>query len=186
MPYPPKLTEDSLKELVGLVRAGVPIKTALRSKGINERAAWRWLRNGAERPGSIYGAFREQMIAAEAEADVIDIQILTNAKSRTSRRVTTVTKKEPRTTPAGTVMDTTEETVTVVELPPDPKWALEMLRARNPAFRTNSQVEVTTTEIPRDLMARTIAERLRIVRGDSGPSMLRDGDEEARRLMGGS
>lgn len=186
MPYPPKLTEAMLTTLVGQVRSGVPIKTALRANNINDRAAWRWLRNGLERPGSIYGAFREQLLAAEAEADVIDITILTNAKSRTTRTVTTVTKKEARRENGIDVMAVTDETETVTVRPPDPKWAWEMLRARNPAFRTNLQVNVDPTPIPKEMMARTIAEKLRIIQGGTGPSMLLEGDEEARRMMGGT
>lgn len=186
MAYPTKLTEELLGQLVGMVQAGVPIKTALQSKGVHEKAAWRWLRNGQERPGSIYGAFRERLLQAQAEADVIDVTILTNAKTKTARRVTTVTKRKARRLLDETVMDVTESTTTEVVLPPDPQWAWRMLQARNPAFRTNIQVDTTTTEIPREIMARTIAEKLRIVQGGEGPSMLRDGDEEARRLMGGS
>lgn len=180
-----KLTEDVLRELVGLVRAGTPIKTALQAKSIHESTAWRWLNNGRERPGSIYGAFRQELIAAQAEADVIDIQILTNAKTRTSKRTTTVTKRKPTKAGDSFVLDVSEQTTTEVELPPDPRWAWEMLKARNPAFRAATQVDMTVSEVPRDVMARTIAEKLRLVQGGEGPSLLADGDSEAARLMQG-
>lgn len=184
MPAHLTLTEELVTRIVGKVRAGVPPKTAFRSESVNEKTAWRWLKNGGERPGSIYGHFRDQLEAAIAEADVIDITIIGRAKSQPSRRVTTVTKRQARIEHGERVMVDTEITETVVEIPPDPKWAAWMLERRNPAFRATHQVEATVGEIPKDIMARTIAERLRLVQGGKGPTMLRDGDEEARQIMG--
>lgn len=186
MAHHPKLTEESLAKLVSMVRSGTPIKTALRAEGIHEKAAERWLRNARERPGSIYGAFRDQITRAKAEADVVDIQILANAKTRTSRRVTTVTKHEAHHEDGVDVMRVAERTVTEVELPPEPIWAWRMLQARNPAFRTNAPaVDVTVNQVPHDVMARTIAEKLRLVQGGEGPSMLAEGDSEIASFLQG-
>lgn len=184
MPYPTKLTPELLEELVAIVRGGVPVRTALQAKGVHSSRAWSWFRNGQERPGSIYGAFREQIIRATAEADTIDLQIITNAKTRGATRKTTVVKHEARVTPAGTVMEETERIVTTVELPPDANLALKMLERRNPAFRATQQIDASVTAVPREIMARTLAERLRMIQGGEGPSMLLEGDDEARRIMG--
>jgi len=185
MPYPTLLTEELLEKLVQEVRAGTPLPIALQAEGIDRKRAWNWLRNGAERPGSIYGAFRQRMTQAQAEADVVDILVINRAKTQGSKRVTTVTKHEARRVDGEDVMVPTEKTITEVVLPPDAGLALKMLERRNPTFRPTHQVDTNVSVVPQDVMARTLAEKLRTIQGGGGPSMLEEGDEEARRLMSG-
>lgn len=184
MAPPTGLTEELLKRLVNEVTAGVPVKTAFASEGVERKRAWRWLKNGQDRPGSIYGALRQQLVQAVAKATVNDVVIITNASTRPSRRVTTVTKSEARRDGNQVVMEETEQTVTVVEIPPDPKWAAWKVERREKEFRLTHQVEAAVGVVPADVMARTLGEKLRQIQGGDGPTLLQEGDDEARLLMG--
>lgn len=184
MPTPTDCTPELVERIVGKVRAGTPPPLAFQSEGVDRKRAWRWLRNGQERPGSIYGHLRQRLTVAVAEADVVDILIINRAKTQGATRRTTVTKHEARQDGENVVMVATEQTVTEVDIPPDAGLALKMLERRNPAFRPTHQVDTNLNVVPHDVMARTIAEKLRLIQGTPGPSMLEEGDDDARRIMG--
>ncbi len=185
MPTPTACTPDLVERLVTKVRAGTPAPLAFESEGVDRKRAWRWLRNGQERPGSVYGHLREKLAIAKAEADVVDILIINRAKTQGTTRRTTVTKHEARRVGEDVVMVATEQTVTETQIPPDANLALKMLERRNPQFRPTHQVDTTLNVVPHDVMARTIAEKLRLIQGGTGPSMLQEGDDDARRIMEG-
>lgn len=186
MPAKTKLTPQLLDEMVAHVRAGNPLKDILKAKGINEGTVWRWQKRAVERPGSIYAAFLQRMTAAQAEFSLLHVTNLTRAATTGSVTVKTVTKREAR---AEGQLVVTEETITRLEKPPDPKWSAWLLQRRNPAFRDVQQVEALVGTVPRDMMQRTIAERLRVLQGgnpnDRAASYVTDDDALMRELMSG-
>lgn len=77
----------------------------------------------------------------------------------------------------------TEETVSVSEKPPDVKWAAWMLERRNRAWRLDRDTEPEVEYFPPDLLNRGIAELLRIVKREEGPSFLRRGYDDLIRTV---
>jgi hypothetical protein len=135
-----------------------------------------------ERAGSLYGQFRQSITQAKAEATIVDMETIYRAGQERSQRITTVTK---RVLQAGELVDV-EQTVTVADCPPDLRAAAKKVEWRN-QWRADGAAGQATEPMPREIMARTLAEKLRILQGgdpnDRAASMLRDEDVEARRLL---
>jgi transposase-like protein len=181
---PPKLTPELADTVCGYVRAGNTVKDAIAAVGVDESTFYRWVRNGIERRGSIYGQFRQSIAQAKAEATIVDMETIYRAGQERSQRITTVTK---RVLQAGELV-VVEETVAVVDCPSDWRAAAKKVEWRNQC-RGDGAAGQATEPVPRDIMARTLAEKLRLVQGgapnDRAASMLRDEDVEARRLLDG-
>lgn len=183
MGAPGKLTPLFIDEVVALLRQGNTLEDAVQSKGLAPRTLARWASRARERPGSIYGEFRARVAQAQAEASTIDVAILTRAATAPSVTRKTVTKRELVVAGDERRLEVTEETVTTVEKPPDPRWAAWKLERRNPAFRPKQEVEATVATIPPDMLGRSMGELLRLAQGGEGASLLREDDEEARQLV---
>lgn len=184
VPYPTKLDEKTLDELIDLIKLGTPRIDALRAKGIDAGTERRWRQRGAERPGSIYGTWRTRLEQAEAEFTTIHVANINRAARLPTTTTTTITKHEARPGPDGIELAVTEQTIHTVEKPPDPSYSKWLLERRNPAFQPRQAVEAVIEHLPADLLNRSMAELLRVVKGDEGPSLLRPDESDARALIG--
>lgn len=62
-----KLTPDTQRKIVDLVRAGKFVSTAAILAGVHRDTVYEWLRRGGLEPESIYGHFADEYREAEAE-----------------------------------------------------------------------------------------------------------------------
>lgn len=76
---PPKLTEELIEKICVLVRAGNYMETAASYVGVTRQALYNWLKKGALGRKSIYKKFADAMMKARAEAELRDVQIVSNA-----------------------------------------------------------------------------------------------------------
>jgi hypothetical protein len=179
---PTKLIPELADTVCGYVRAGNTVKDAIAAVGVDESTFYRWVRNGVERRASVYGQFRQSITQAKAEASIVDMAVIDRAGRERSQTVTTVTK---RVLQAGELV-IAEEKVTVEDRPPDWRAAAKKVEWRN-QWHADGAAGQATEQVPRDIMSRTLAEKLRLLQGgdptDRAASMLRDEDVEARRLL---
>jgi hypothetical protein len=186
----PKLTEELLRKVVAKMTAGVPLRVALRSEGVTSPTTpWTWEKRGRERPETIYGRFVADCIVAHAAMETNHTVSVTAAGLRENTTTTTIVKRKLNETTGE--LDVVEENITTVVRPADWKASAWILERRVPA-RYGRELTVnagggTTYGMPRDMAARTIAERLRIIKGgdpnDRTKSWLPETDAEFKEIM---
>jgi hypothetical protein len=76
---PSKLSAEVTDRVVQAVRAGNYADAACQAAGISPSTYYRWMSRGAQEPGSEYARFREDVLRAEAEAEVYAVAILRRA-----------------------------------------------------------------------------------------------------------
>lgn len=184
VPAPTKLTPQLLNQLIESIRLGTPRATALRAKGIHRETERFWRKRALERPGSIYATWQERLEQAQAEFTVAHVALINGAARLPSTTVTTVTKHEARQQGGEMELVVTDRTVTEVVKPPDPSYSKWLLSHRDLDFQPRQAVEATVEHLPPDLLNRSMAELLRVVKGDEGPSLLRPDESDARALIG--
>jgi hypothetical protein len=76
---PSKFSEEVTERIVQAMRAGNYADAACQAAGIGTSTFYRWMSLGAAEPASEHGAFREQVLRAEAEAEVHAVAIIRRA-----------------------------------------------------------------------------------------------------------
>ena len=76
---PTKLTDELTDRMEETIGGGSYAEVACQAVGISSSTYYRWMARGAQEPGSIYAAFRERVLRAEAEAEVHAVSVLRNA-----------------------------------------------------------------------------------------------------------
>jgi hypothetical protein len=79
MGRPLKLTPDLTDRVVKAIRAGNYAEAACQAAGIGTSTFYRWMARGGEQPASEFGAFRAEVLRAEAEAEVHAVAIIRRA-----------------------------------------------------------------------------------------------------------
>jgi hypothetical protein len=76
---PTKLTGEVTERIVQAIRAGNYAEAACQAAGVGTSTFYRWMARGVAEPASEYGAFREQVLRAEGEAEVHAVAIIRRA-----------------------------------------------------------------------------------------------------------
>ena len=79
MARPCKLTPELTEQVVKAMRAGNYAEAACQAAGIGTSTFYRWMARGGEEPASEFGAFRAEVLRAEAEAEVHAVAIIRRA-----------------------------------------------------------------------------------------------------------
>jgi hypothetical protein len=76
---PSKLSPEVTERIVQAIRAGNYAEAACQSAGIGTSTFYRWMAQGAKEPASEFAVFRDEVVRAEAEAEVHAVAIMRRA-----------------------------------------------------------------------------------------------------------
>jgi transposase len=79
MSRPTKLTPDLKSRIIALIRGGNRRSVAILSCGISESTFYRWQQRGKRASRGIYREFWEELKAAEAQAEVMYLDVIRQA-----------------------------------------------------------------------------------------------------------
>lgn len=75
----PKMTDERVQKLLQSIRIGNYLNVAAIYAGIGETTFYTWMKRGETETRGAYREFRAAVIAAEAEAENLDLSIITRA-----------------------------------------------------------------------------------------------------------
>lgn len=76
---PDELTEETQRRIVAALGAGNYREAAARAAGVSRSTLYRWLARGEREPAGKYGSFREELVRAEAAAEVRSVANIARA-----------------------------------------------------------------------------------------------------------
>lgn len=135
------------EQLISDLRLGIPIQDVCSRAGINKDTYYDWLKEGVRLktapPVSVSNrkpipltrtqkkliAFSDAARKAEADGKALLALIVYNAATQPSVETSTVVKTRKI---GGEAVEVVERTTTTRNLPPDPRWAIELLQRRWP------------------------------------------------------
>jgi len=92
---PTRLTPELQATILGALQEGAYIATACALVAVDEVVFYRWMRMGKDRPGSVFGAFRQAVKRALAFAEIEDLRAVKAGRQNWQARAWRLERRWP-------------------------------------------------------------------------------------------